>query len=106
VKPSAEQIEAVSDAHDGERIRAPRKRAAKSTEEPKKAPSAKQLRLYADRAVAAADRAEAREIINTARAHFKDLDRERVELERATKKNEKALEKARDVLTKLEGPGE
>jgi hypothetical protein len=84
---------------------AAKKRAAKKStgEKPK---SVVQMRREAERLIAAADKAEAREILCTARNHIKELEKEAKELAKATAANTKALEKAKSLLQRLEGPGE
>jgi hypothetical protein len=83
---------------------AAKKRAAKKStgEKPK---SVVQMRREAERLIAAADKAEAREILGTAHAHIKELEREAKELAKLTVANEKAQEKAKKLLARLEGPG-
>jgi hypothetical protein len=65
-----------------------------------------QMRREAERLVAKADALEAKEILGTARNHIKELEKEAKELAKATAANTKALEKAKSLLQRLEGPGE
>jgi hypothetical protein len=65
-----------------------------------------QMRREAERLIAKADAAESKEILGTARNHIKELEKEAKELAKATAANTKALEKAKGLLKRLEGPGE
>lgn len=63
------------------------------------------MRKEAERLIARADAAEAREILSNARAHLKELERETIALGKAMAVNSKACDKARNILMRLEGPG-
>lgn len=119
VEDTEEQIQAVSDAHDGDKPKRTRRTeaemlAAGEVPRSKRLPtpstgvskSVIQMRREAERLVAKADAAEAKEILTEARNHVKDLEREAKDLTKQLAANEKSLEKAKSLLHRLEGPGE
>jgi tRNA threonylcarbamoyladenosine modification (KEOPS) complex Pcc1 subunit len=95
---SLEEVEAAAPAAPASKKRAARKQTSVVT----KTKSVAQLKLYAARAVAAAQNAEKREKLSEARSWVKQLEHDGNRLAREVSANDNALIRARAVLEKLE----